>query len=111
MADYLEQVHDGLPVVLEAAGMPQSREDLIIKWKAFIGKNDGLQYTADNEERQICESQAYTFVERLVRSLRMTVSEEITTEQSWTLARLEAMLNDAPGLVHRRGKTALSHTR
>jgi hypothetical protein len=104
MADYLEQVHDSLLVVLEAAGMPQAREDLIIAWKEFKNNKDGLRYTDDNEELQNCESPAFTYLERLVRSLRMTISEEITSEQSWTLARLEAMLNDAPGLVHRRQK-------
>jgi hypothetical protein len=51
-----------------------------------------------------CDPTAYTHLERPVRSLRMTISQEITSEQSWTLARLEAMLNDAPGLVHRRQK-------
>ena len=48
MADFLEQVHDSLRVVLEAAGMPQAREDLIIAWKRFKNKKDGLRYTNDD---------------------------------------------------------------
>ena len=63
-----------------------------------------MRYTKDNVEFENCESPAYTYLDRLVRSLRMTISEEITSEQSWTLARLEAMLDDTPGLVHRRQK-------
>lgn len=102
MADYLEQVHGSLLVVLEAAGMPQAREDLIIAWREFKNHKDGLRYTDDIEDLQNSQSPAYTYLDRLVRSLRMTISEEITSEQSWTLARLESMLNDAPGLVHRR---------
>ena len=54
---FLEQVHDSLRVVLEAAGMPQAREDLIIAWKRFKNKKDGLRYTNDNEEFQNCEVQ------------------------------------------------------
>ena len=38
----------------------------------------------------------------MVDALRMTVSEEITSEQAWALARLEAMLEDTAALVHRR---------
>jgi hypothetical protein len=108
MADYLEQLHDSLLVVLEAAAMPEARADLVSAWERFKEKEDGLRYTNDNEEFQNSESPAYTFVERLVRSLRMTISEETTSEQSWTLARLEAILNDAPGLVHRRQKALVT---
>jgi hypothetical protein len=32
----------------------------------------------------------------------MAVSETISSEEAWTLGRLEAMLRDTPGLVHRR---------
>ena len=32
----------------------------------------------------------------------MTLSEAISSEEAWTLSRLEAMLRDTPGLVHRR---------
>jgi hypothetical protein len=108
MADYLEQLHDSLLVVLEAAAMPQARADLVAAWQRFKKNKDGLRCTNDDEELQISESPAYTYVERLVRSLRMTISEEITSEQSWTLARLEAILNDAPGLVHRRQKALVT---
>jgi len=104
MEDYLAQLNDSLLVVLEAAVMPQARADLIRAWEGFKQRKDGLRYTDDNEEFQNCDSPALTYVERLVRSLRMTVSEEISSEESWTLSRLVAMLEDAPGLVHRRGK-------
>src|ERR1019366_7320260 len=47
---------------------------------------------------------AFTFVERLIKALHMTVSQQITSEQAWTLERLEAMLEDTPGLVHRQNE-------
>jgi hypothetical protein len=70
---------------IEAAAMPQTRADLIAAWKQFKTK-DGLKYTSDDEEFQNCESHALTYLERLVQSLRMTVSDEISSEQAWTLA-------------------------
>jgi len=108
MADCLEQLHDSLLVVLEAAAMPQTRSDLIAAWEQFKKDKGGLQYTNDDAEFQGSESPACTYLERLVRSLRMTISEELSSEQSWTLARLEAILNDAPGLVHRRQKALVT---
>jgi hypothetical protein len=108
MADRLEHLHDSLLVVLEAASIPQARADLIAAWGRFKKNKHGLRYTNDDAEFQNSESPAYTYVERLVRSLRMTISEEITSEQSWTLARLEAILNDASGLVHRRQKALVT---
>ncbi len=108
MADYLEQLRDSLLVVLGGAAMPKARADLIAAWERFKKNKDGLRYTNDHKEFRNSESPAHTYVERLVRSLRMTISEEITSEQSWTLARLETILNDAPGLVHRRQKALVT---
>src|SRR5437868_6857754 len=59
MADYLEQLHDSLLVVLEAAVMPQARADLIASWARFKKNKDGLRYTNDDEELQNSESPAY----------------------------------------------------
>lgn len=108
MANYLQELYESLLVVLEAAAMPQARADLISAWEQFKQNKDGLRHTNDDAEFQNSESPAYTYVERLVRSLRMTVSEEITNEQSWTLARLEGILNDAAGLIHRRQKALVT---
>lgn len=104
MEGYLGELYDCLLVVLEAAAMSQARADLIKAWERFLKDKDGLRHTVDDPEFQNSHSPALTYVERLLKSLRMTVSNEISNEQSWTLARLEAMLEDAPGLVHRRGK-------
>jgi hypothetical protein len=104
MEDHLQKLHDSLLVVLEAADMPESRSALAKSWEEFKANKDGLRYTADEDEFQNCHSPALTFVERLVSALRMTVSNEISSEQAWTLSRLEGMLRDTPGLVHRRGR-------
>jgi len=104
MAAHLEELHDILLIVLEAAQMPEARASLVKAWPGFTSAEDGLRHTVDDDEGQYCHSPALTHVERLIKALRMTVREEILSEEAWTLARLEAMLEDAPGLVHGRGE-------
>jgi hypothetical protein len=98
----LEELHHILLVVLEAAQMPEARASLVKAWPKFTSVKDGLRHADEDHEYQDCTSPAFTFVERLIKALRMTVSQQITSEQAWTLARLEAMLEDTPGLVHRQ---------
>ena len=98
---FLEELHDVLLVVFEAAGMPETRSSLIDAWRGFTdGK--GLGHTKNDAEFENSESPALTFVERLIQGLRVTVSDEISSEEAWTLSRLEAMLRDTAVLVHRR---------
>jgi REase_DpnII-MboI len=80
--------------------MPEARASLIEAWRGF--KTKGLGHTNDNPEFDISESPALTFLERVIQGLRISVSEAISSEQAWTLSRLEAMLRDTPALVHRR---------
>jgi hypothetical protein len=98
----LEQLHDVLLVVLEAAGMPESRASLVTKWHGFT-HDKGLEYTNEDHTLEFCESPALTFLEHLIQGLRISTSENISSEEAWTLARLEAMLRDAAVLVRRRG--------
>ncbi|MCC6363114.1 MAG: hypothetical protein IT165_06285 [Bryobacterales bacterium] len=100
----LEELHDILLVVLEAAQMPEASASLVKAWAEFMSSSDGLRHTDEDHEYQDCTSPAVTFVERLIKALRMTVSRQITSEQAWTLARLESMLRDTPVLVHRLGR-------
>jgi hypothetical protein len=41
------------------------------------------------------------FVQHVIDGLRMSVSAGISSEEAWTLRRLEEMLRDTPALVHR----------
>jgi hypothetical protein len=97
---FLEELHDLLLVVLEAAGLPETRSSLTDRWREFVGH--GLGHTNNDRDSLSCDSPALTFLERLIDGLRMTVSEAISREEAWTLIRLEAMLRDTAGLVHRR---------
>jgi hypothetical protein len=100
---YLDELHVVLLMVLEAADLPEARASLIEAWRGFAAK--GLGHTNDNQEFDVCESPALTFLERMIRGLRMSVSEAISSEEAWTLNRLKAMLRDTPTLVHRRQAT------
>jgi hypothetical protein len=101
MATFLEELHDILLVILEAANLPGTRTSLVEAWRGFL--NQGLQHTDNNQDLQTCESPALTYFERLIQGLRMAVSKEMSSEEAWTLGRLEAMLRGTSALVHRRG--------
>src|SRR5205807_3830562 len=93
MAAFLQELHDVLFVVLEAAEMPETRTSLIKQWAAFTSPQIGLGQTDDNHEFQSSTSPALTLLERLIAGLRMSVIEEVSNEEAWTLSRLEAMLD------------------
>jgi hypothetical protein len=99
----LQELYDVLVIVLEAAGMPETRSSLIKAWDNFKSENEGLRHVIHDDESNNLYSPALTFVERLMQGLQITMTREISSEAAWTLNRLEAMLRDTPALVHRRG--------
>jgi hypothetical protein len=101
MEELLEELYCILLVILEAADMPQTRALLIEAWSRFTG-GEGLRRVKNNDTLQSCESPALTFLERIIQGLRLTVSEAISSEEAWTLHRLEITLRDTAALVHRR---------
>src|SRR5580704_4478793 len=44
LGDTLEEIHDILLIVLEAARMPEARASLIEMWPKFTSEKDGLQH-------------------------------------------------------------------
>ena len=103
MEGYLQEIHDLLLVVLEAGEMPGARASLVKAWAGFTSSRNNLRKTDDNGEFANSSSPALTFLERLIKGLRATVSEEISSEEAWTLGRLEEILEDTAALVRRRG--------
>ena len=104
MAYHFDQLYDHLLIVLEAAEMPEARADLIAKWAEFKKLKSGLRHTDQFGDFDHLTSPVVEYLDHLVSALRMTVSNEITSEEAWTLARLEALLDDGSALVHRRKK-------
>jgi hypothetical protein len=100
MSGFLEELHDVLLVILEGAEMAETRASLVDAWRGF--RSEGLTRTNNNVDLQTCESPALTFLDHLIDGLRFTVSDTISSEEAWTLSRLEGMLRDTAALVHRR---------
>jgi hypothetical protein len=103
MVFHLEELHDHLLVVLEAAQMEETRTDLVIRWAEFKKAKNGLRNTKRFGDFDQLDSPPLEYIDRLVSALRMTVSDQISSEEAWNLARLEEMLEDTSALVLRRG--------
>jgi hypothetical protein len=99
---YLDALGVELLVVLEAAKMPQTRISVDTAWAEFKNKPRGLYQIILDRAFESARNDAVTYAERLIAALRMCVSKELTTEESWTLRRLEAILNDTDALVYNR---------
>jgi hypothetical protein len=102
----LQELHDLLLVVLEAAEMPETRSSLVAEWSTFTSSPKGLSRTDNDPEFDSSSSPALTFLERIIAGIQMSVVEDVSSEDAWTLSRLEAMLDDTAALVHRRGRPA-----
>jgi hypothetical protein len=104
MVYHFGQLYDHLLVVLEAADMPQARVNLTAKWAEFKKQKDGLRHTDQFGEFDHLTSPVIEYLDHLVSALRMTVTDHLTSEEAWTLQRLEDLLEDGSALVHRRKK-------
>jgi len=104
MAFHLEELYDHLLVVLEAALMEKTRTDLIARWAEFKKDENGLRNTKRFGDFDHFDSPPLEYIGRLVSALRMTVSNQISGEDAWNLARLEGMLEDTSNLVLGRGE-------
>jgi len=103
LAMYLEEIYETLLVVLEGADLPEARNSLGKKWPEFLSAKGGLRYTRNDAEYEHSSSPALTHLERIVRGLRMTVSDKFSTEEAWTLNRLEVILRNTSALMRQRG--------
>ena len=104
MVYHFHQLYDHLLLVLEAAELPEARTDLIAKWAEFKKLNGGLRHTDQFGDFDHLTSPVIEYLDHVVSALRMTVSNEISSEQVWQQTRLEEMLHDTDNLVHRRKK-------
>jgi hypothetical protein len=104
MVWHFDQLYDHLLIVLEAAEMPEARADLIAKWAEFKKQKGALRHTDQFGDFDHLSSPVIEYLDHVVSALRMTVSNQMTSEEAWTLARLESLLEDGSALVHRRKK-------
>ena len=110
MVFHLEELYDHLLVILEAAQMVDTRINLIARWAELKAVKGGLRNTKRFGDFDHLDSPPLEYIDRLVSALRMTASNEISSEAAWNLARLEEMLEDTSALVHRRGAAPSNET-
>ena len=99
----IEEIYDVLLVVLEAAGMPSAREHLVQCWDQFKSKPKGLHYVDCYPQFDTCISPPLKLLKRIITGLRITITNEITSEDAWKLSTLRSILEDTAGLLLKRG--------
>lgn len=102
MAFNLQEAFEHLIVVLEAAGMCETRTTLVARWTELKKQKDGLRHTKQFGDFEHLDSPALEVLERIISALRMTISNDMTSEEAWTLSRLETVLKDTAVIMHRR---------
>lgn len=103
----LNGIEETLLVVLEAAGLSLTRQRLLEKWDAFE-KNGGIGKTSYDQQFDYLESEPFSFIEKIIDSLRACAGEAIPTKDAHDLALLETMLRKTPVLVRKQGVKPVS---
>ena len=100
LPEILNEIEETLLIVLEAAGLSQTRERLLQKWAEFENKG-GIGKTRINQFGDL-ESRPLSFVEQMIDNLRACAGEAIPTKDAHELALLERLLRKTPVLVRAR---------
>lgn len=104
---HLNYVYDFLTVILEVAGLSETRSQLIQRWKEFE-KNGGLKKTTFHPALDYLESKPFDYLSTLIDGLRASTGEELGSADAYDLVRLEVILKKTPVLVRNRGVTPMS---
>lgn len=102
LASILTQIHDVLVVLLEAAGLPDTRSRLLQQWEYF-GREGGIDKATYLAEYDYLESKPFEYLETLIHSLGIIAGEGLPPVESYELAKLETILRKTPVLLHKRG--------
>jgi hypothetical protein len=107
---HLEELYDTLLVVLEAAEMPGTRASLIQSWNDFRSQQGGVPYIIEDSEYEFCSSPAFDVLNRIIQGLRISVGHGVSSEEAWTMNRLEEILQETAALVrYRNARPANEH--
>ena len=98
----LNGLHETLLVVLEAAGLRETRQRLLEKW-TYFEQQGGIGKTDFDSQFDYLESKPFDYLDRLIGSLRSLAGEGLQPGDSYELAMLENMLRKTPVLVRKRG--------
>jgi hypothetical protein len=97
----LSRVYEMLAIVLEAAGMPETRKRFLQKWRDFE-KTGGLKKTEFDYDHDYMRSEPLTYVESVLSGLRTAIGEGLNSIEGYELGRLEIMLKNTAVLLRQR---------
>jgi hypothetical protein len=103
-ASILNDLYEILLVLLEAAGMPETRQRLLNKWVSFEKAGD-IGRTTYDEQYDSLESKPFEYLSTLIDGLRVATGDALQPLESFELAKLEMILRNTSVLLHRRGIT------
>jgi len=103
LSGQLESVYETLLVVLDAAGMQDTRAGLIKNWLRLETQEGGVGRVLDDDDSSTCHNSALTYLERVTHGLQISTREELSTVEAAELGRLKWMLSSTAVLAHRRG--------
>ena len=98
LASILTDLYETLLVVLEAAGLPETRDRLLEKWG-----NLNVDKTTYDPQYDYAKNKAYEYLSTLIESLRSIVADAQSPADSYEIAQLETILRRTPVLLRRRG--------
>ena len=102
LTSILNDIHEILLVVLEAADLHQTRNRLMEKW-GKLQAEDGIGATSYNHQHDYLECPSFEYISTLIEGLRLVSGDAISLQESYELAKLEILLRKAPTLLHWRG--------
>jgi hypothetical protein len=97
----LDRLYDILAVVLEAAGLRDTRSRLVSKWSEFEA-DGGTGKTQYNAQFSYLESKPFEYLGTLLDGLRISTGEPLSSSDAHDLAKLEMILRKTAVLVRRR---------
>lgn len=98
---YLDHLHDLLLVILEVSDLSATRTRLMEQWKWFQ-ENGGVGKTRFDPQFDYLESKPYDYLKTIVDGLRISTGENLSTGESYEVARLETILRKTPVLLRNR---------
>jgi hypothetical protein len=98
---YLDHLHDLLLVILEVSDLSPTRERLMEQWKWFQ-ENGGIGKTRFDPQFDYLESKPYDYLKTIIDGLRISTGENLSTGESYEVARLETILRKTPVLLRNR---------
>ncbi len=102
LSSILNDLHETLLVVLEAADLHRTRDHLFERWQ-IMRDGDGIGAGHYDHMFDFFECPSFEFVSKLIEGLRLACGDPMASRDSYELAKLETLLRKTPTLLNWRG--------